>query len=212
MATFPSPLPLRFTAEPSTAPEAVPLPSVGVGAYTRQLKTLLPRGILWRLDPESWLSRLLGGIAEEFARIDDRARDLAREWNPATAVELLPDWERVLGLPDTCIPISGSIAARQREVARKASATGGATPAYFVELAARYGFVATITENDPEPYFWRMTVDMAASASTYRVTTSRFRAGASRAGHRLSSWSVAQLECVINRAKPAHTYVAFAYV
>ncbi|MGI5862880.1 MAG: YmfQ family protein [Myxococcales bacterium] len=175
-------------------------------AYARQLKQLLPQGRVWNLEPDSWLSKLLLGIADELARIDGRGEGLLDEWNPATASETLDDWERVLGIT----PPAGATGAERRvAVAAKYVARGGQTAAYFVSLAERLGFVATVAT--VEPYIWRMTVDMAASTAPYSVRVQEFRAGASRAGDRVRSWTVPELEGPINEAKPAHTRALFAY-
>ncbi len=177
-------------------------------AYARQLKQLLPRGILWNLDPGSWTSWLLTAIADEMARVDDRGEDLINEWDPRTALETLEDWERVLGLPDKCVAVSTVVVERQAAVARQYVSRGGQTPAYYLELAAGLGFVATYDE--PAAHTFRLTVNMVASSTS--VVSTVFRAGASRAGDRLMSRSVAVLECVINRAKPAHAVALFLYV
>lgn len=175
-------------------------------AYARQLKQLLPPGRLWNLEPDSRLSKLLLGIADELARIDGRGEDLLDEWNPAAASETLDDWERVLGITP---PAGATDAERRVAVAAKYVARGGQTAAYFVSLAERLGFVATISV--VEPYIWRMTVDIGASSSSATVLEQHCEAGISGAGDFLDSWTVAELEGPINEAKPAHTLALFAY-
>lgn len=70
-------------------------------AYARMMAALLPPGKLWRLDADSYLSKLLDGAADELGRLDERADDLLRESIPTDALELLPEYERELGLPST---------------------------------------------------------------------------------------------------------------
>ncbi len=175
-------------------------------AYARQLKQLLPRGILWRLEPDSWLSRLLLGIADELARIDERGEDLVDEWDPRTAVETLPEWERTLGLPDGCLPLATTTAGRQAAVAAKMVARGGQTAAYFVARAAGLGFPATVDE--PAPDTWRLTVTLPDMSLVVDYVA---RAGTAVAGDRVASSSVPPLECVFNRIKPAHSVLWVAY-
>lgn len=115
---------------------------VSAEAYARQLKQLLPRGSLWNLAPESWLSKLLLGLADELARIDARAQDLLNEWDPRTATETLDDWERVFGVT----PPSAVAADRRIAIAAAVTARGGSTPAYFVAVATALGFAATVEE------------------------------------------------------------------
>lgn len=176
-------------------------------AYARQLKQLLPRGELWALVQGSWLSKLLLGISDELVRVDGRAAVLLEEWDPRTATETLEEWERVLGIT----PGDGATNAERRlVVATKIIATGGSTPLYFVLVAASLGFVALVVES-ATPNVWTMTVDLGQSTSPFAVVTQEFRAGASRAGDRLNSWCVPELEDEINRLKPAHTRALFIY-
>lgn len=179
-------------------------------AYARQLAQLLPRGGLWNFEPGSVLGKLLLGIADELARIDARSEDLVEEWDPRTAVELLPDWERALGLPDGCVGLASVVSERQLGVTAKLSARGGQTAAYYVALAAGMGFVAAVDE--PAPLIWRLSVDLAQSTSPYQLRSSLFRAGSSRAGDRVAMSYVAELECVVGRAKPAHVLAWFRYL
>lgn len=70
--------------------------------YARQLDALLPRGRAWSRDPDLLMRSLTLGLADEFARVDARADKLISEILPNTTLEMLQDWERVAGLPDTC--------------------------------------------------------------------------------------------------------------
>ncbi len=115
--------------------------SLSTEAYARQLKQLLPRGLLWKLEPDSWLSKLLLAIADELARSDARGEDLVDEWDPRSALETLTDWERVLGITPA---LGATTIQRQTAITAAVVARGGSTPAYFISLAASLGFVATI--------------------------------------------------------------------
>lgn len=179
-------------------------------AYGRQLKQLLPRGPIWRLEPTSWISRTLLAIAEELARVDGRSDQLLEEWDPATSGELLADWERVLGLPISGTTLPAALADRQLGVALAYVARGGQSEPYFYELAALAGFVVVI--GDVAPYVWRMTVDLAQARVAYSVVDQVFRVGDSRMGDRLASITVPELEAVVLRARPAHTQVWFLYL
>ncbi len=85
---------LTLLSDPET-PSGGPL---SAEAFARMLKALLPPSKLWRLDPDSNLSKALLASGDELARIDERGRDLLEEGDPQTTTELLPDFERVLGL------------------------------------------------------------------------------------------------------------------
>lgn len=71
--------------------------------YARMMAALLPPGRLWSL-LSSVLADLLLACADELARVHGRVNDLLTELNPATAAELLPDYEAELALsPATAI-------------------------------------------------------------------------------------------------------------
>jgi uncharacterized protein YmfQ (DUF2313 family) len=193
--------------------------------YRDQLSALFPQGAAWARDIGSAFDRLLGGVAQEFARIDGRAATLIEEVDPLTTLELLGEWERVAALPDSCAPSTASIRDRQIAVARKISGLGGQTPAFFVALAASLGVEVRIEEFQPFtagmrcglPCYsadWRFAFRVRVSSATETTGDLRFasfRAGVGRAGERLRTGGIASLECLIRRTKPAHSYVLFAY-
>jgi uncharacterized protein YmfQ (DUF2313 family) len=192
-----------------------------VAAYARQLKQLLPLGVAWNLESGSVLSKLLLGLADELARVDARGETLINEWDPRTTLELLEDWERVLGLPDGCLlQLPDAIGERQVLATQKAIAVGGQSRQFYIDLAATLGYVVTITEFRPMrvgfhagdrclgtdwAHAWQVNLPVS-DAGAIRI----FRAG-SRAGERLRGYGALDIECIIGRAAPAHSIVLFAY-
>ena len=188
--------------------------------YGQLLKNLLPPGLAFRRETGTNLEQLLLGAAVEFARVEGRADTLVDEGLPFTTAELLPDWERVTGLPDKCAgTLEETLQGRRNAVVAKLASTGGQSVAYFEEVAARLGFTITINEFRPfragmsaagDPltngdwvFAWR--VDAPA------VTVIDFRAGLSAAGEALRTWGNDSLECKLRQLAPAHTVVIFAY-
>lgn len=188
--------------------------------YREHLKALLPPGQAFSRDTGTNLDALLEGMAAEMARLDGRGEQLTVEASPHTTLELLPDWERVAGLPDKC---SGSLEAtaqgRRNALISKLSASGGQSPSYFIEIAAALGYEIAIEEFRP----FRAGLSAAGDAltngdwvHTWRVrgpatTVIPFRAGLSLAGEPLATFGYESLECKINQLKPAHTNALFAY-
>jgi len=188
--------------------------------YREQLKALLPPGQAFPRDPGTTLHDLLDGMSIELARLDSRASVLPQEANPDTSLELLPDWERVAGLPDKCSGVlEETLQGRRNALLTKLTSTGGQSPAYFIELAASLGYTVTIEEFRP----FRAGVSVAGDFLTNgpwvhtwlirapEVSITEFRAGLSAAGERLRTWGNGALECKINQLKPAHTIALFAY-
>lgn len=108
--------------------------------YRDTLADLLPPGsaLATLLSP---LVGILEAIAVEYARVDDRGTDLRREAVPPLATELLPDWERILGLDGTGM----SIEDRRIAIDAKLGSTLGIREADYVELAARVGYEVTVS-------------------------------------------------------------------
>jgi len=187
--------------------------------YRQALQSLLPPGPAFTREPNALLTKLLDALAQELYRADLRAAQLIDEAFPDTTTELLPDWERVAGLPDACGEIAGTIQERRRDLLAKLTARGGQSRQYFIDLAAQLGFTITISEFRPfrvgmnavgEPLYgadWWFVWQVNASETTYTY----FRTGASSIGEPLRTWGNHRLECVVDQLKPAHTIVIFSY-
>ena len=110
----------------------------------------MPSGAAWARDEAADTTRLLDGIAEEFARIDARASALPSEANPQTTLDLLPDWERVAGLPDPCVgQVADNVQARRLALTSKLAGSGSASIPYFIAVGAKLGYEITIREHRP---------------------------------------------------------------
>lgn len=187
--------------------------------YAAFLQKLFPVGAAWPTDKTARVTNLQQALADELARIDFRADVAIQESDPRQATELLPDWERVTGLPDDCVLQVGILQARRDAVAARLSQLGGQSKAYFISLAQQVGFNVSVTEffpfqvgrsvsgdsltNGDWIYAWRVN----APEETVRV----FTVGGSVAGEPLATWGNDLLECTINRVKPAHTVLQFGY-
>jgi uncharacterized protein YmfQ (DUF2313 family) len=191
-------------------------------SYAAELAALLPQGFAWTREPDSNLMRLLAAMADGLAEAEGLLWDVTDEADPRTATRMLPDWERLLGLPDDCLSRPGStLQERRLAAATKLTATGGQSRAYFIGLArtllnqavaieefrpfragrSRAGAALT---NDPWTFAWRVR------APGYPAPI-RFRAGQSRTGDSLRRDRQTPLECLFRRLRPAHTIVLFAY-
>lgn len=188
--------------------------------YKQQLKLLLPPGRALPREPGTNIDDLLDGMAEELARVDARGEELVVEALPSTTGELLPDWERVAGLPDKCAgTLETTLQGRRNALVSKLNSTGGQSIQYFTDVAKALGYEITITEFRP----FRAGISQAGDpltngdwVYTWRVNTTAttiidFRAGLSAAGEALRTWGHDALECKINQLKPAHTIALFGY-
>lgn len=210
----------------TAAPSTNQLAPYSADAYTAQLAALLPQGRAWPRDEGSTLMRLVRAEADELARVDGRVSDLFEEVDPRSTLELLEDWERVAGLPDSCIAAPDSIAERRAAVQSRITGLGGQTRAYFIDLAATLGFAISIDEFRPFrigarvgdrlyderwAHVWRVNVQPPAIETGHGLSIRYFRVGQSAVGERLVGFGALDLECIIRRAAPAHSTVIFAY-
>lgn len=193
--------------------------------YAGQLRQLLPRGAAWTMAPDGVFAGLLLGLGEGLARADARAGQLLDEADPRTTLELLEDWERLAGLPDTCTGRPDDTGERQVALHQKLTGIGGQNAASFIELAARIGYQISIEEhgaaqvdmrcggpaNGPD---WAFAWTVHVLPFEGWLEESDFLAYAQvgdGVGVRIVGFGSLDLECVISRAAPAHTNVLFAY-
>ena len=204
--------------------------------YKNLLVNLLPRGFLWQPKDQPTFNAFLDSIANEPCRVDERVQDMLREGDPRQALELLEDWERMLGLPDECSPDGQDIAARREQVVQKLTDQGGLSAARYEFLGQQLGFDISVYDNHP----FRAGESRAGDALT-NAFFSQFRAGSrageqltlsgwqfyftvelpatastifragSRAGERLRSFENPLIQCTIRKLKPAHTAVFFRF-
>ena len=188
--------------------------------YLGALQALMPRGRVWPRDLDATQTRLLLSLAQVYERSDGRSRQLLIDSFPQSAVELLPEWEAALGLPDSCGGAPESIAERQARVVVKLQEPGGMSKGYFLNLATVLGCKdVTITEFGPTNC--GMTCEVAVMDEQFRFlwkvnlphqvnNHTAFTVGA-RCDERLDRYAFGALECQLMRLKPAHTQVIFTY-
>ena len=180
----------------------------------------MPTGIAWNRSPDSVQSAVIRAFAQAYQKNDDDANRLLIGAFPATALELLPEWEESLGLPDPCsISESDTIAIRQQAVVNKLIGTGGQTKDYFIQLMASLGYDIEITEYRQARAGWSVAGEALnggdwsftwkgiAPDVSFRVA----RAGKAHAGDPLRSWGNKTLICLLSKYCPAHTIILIEF-
>jgi len=185
--------------------------------YTRFLKSFLPRGAAWNINPDSILGEFMQALADELARIDARSYVLRDESDPRLASELLLDHERDLGLPNECTEEGTTIQERRAAAYTQMISLGKQTKEYFQDIAEAFGYTITITEYTPfwtnigvsgesigdqeNLFYWTVNIDAS-------VEPVLFLSGASESGDSLQKLAgYDAIGCLIQRFKPAHTIV-----
>ena len=162
--------------------------------------------------------------ATSAARVLDASIDLAdvlsREQQPDTTALALTDWERNYGLPDACIGgLAATEAARRSNLLDRIAGRGNLSRAFYIDQAASLGYAGcTVTELGPmtctDPCdsnvngsnfigVWRLNVPVNVVIVTATCESPSDAA--------LYSWGNVQLECMVNRRKPANTIAMFGY-
>jgi uncharacterized protein YmfQ (DUF2313 family) len=185
--------------------------------YLAELQDLMPIGPVWPRDPDAVMTQVLGALTPTYARHGDRSVNLLSDAFPVAPVELLPEWEETLGLPDPCAGIAPSLEARQASVAARFIAAGGQSINYFVAVAAALGYAITITQFAPSR-FGRMFGGVfggSAWAHAWQVNAPTFTVHPLRFGGAFgdlfTTWDNTVLQCELLRLAPAHTTLFFNY-
>lgn len=193
--------------------------------YAEALGNLLPTGAAWDRDPAGALGLLISALGQVWGDVDGRALDLLQiETDPRYTLQLLGDWERAFGLPDPCIPVVQTLPERRAALVQKMTLLGGQSRAFFTAIAASLGYAITITEYVPfqfglssfggthgrfNPPNFRFVWSVAITGQRL----SRFQFGTSSFGRDsfLDIRRAEDLECILQRLKPAHSMLFFSY-
>jgi uncharacterized protein YmfQ (DUF2313 family) len=194
--------------------------AVTLQAWLSALQAMLPPGRAFTREPDSVWSQMLSAIAALFLAVQFRLEDLLEQADPRRATSMLPDWERLLGLPDTCTPVGQQQADRQRSAYQRLVEQGGQSRAYFIGLAALLGEAGvTLTEfkrftcnsncnealySQADRFSWRVSIPHAALNARLLNCNSPCNAA-------LQQYTPSVIECAFTERKPAHTTVIFAY-
>jgi len=173
---------------------------------------------VWPRAQDAIQTKVLNGLAPSYERQTARANYLLIDAFPATATELLPEWEESLGLPDPCAGSAPTLQQRRSQVVARFANSGGQSIKFYVDFAESLGFDITVSQFTPFRVGQNRAGDSVGSiawAYAWRVnapavTISYFRAGQSAAGEPLAAWGNAVLACEMRSIKPAHTEVIVA--
>jgi uncharacterized protein YmfQ (DUF2313 family) len=171
--------------------------------YLRVLQDLLPPGPAWNRRPGSWLTRLLQGLSYEPARIERDAQRLIEEADPSTTQELLEDWERFAGLPETCGQAPTTVEGRQQALVAKLTQNLSPRPATFITIAEDLGYTGVSVRREGDPFTCisncNDTLRGAAWIFTWTLVVAEHSANDDT------------LRCMVQRLAPIHSHVLFEY-
>lgn len=205
--------------------------------YIELYKNFLPRGRLWRNKNSPPFSDLIGGMNVEPCRVDERVFDFFKEIDPSQTVEMLPEWENALGLPDECTPAGLTDDERRAQIVQKLTNVGGLSEPFYEFVIGRLGLTGDVF-NNLAFVVGRSTVGQAltnyvsdslevgepigplridrwlyyftVNACESEATTETLEVG-EPIGVPLRVVENELLECTMRKLKPAHSAVYFTY-
>lgn len=194
-------------------------PSFVNADFQSALWSLMPRGRAWNREPGSTQDQVLAAFAPSFQRASAAAVGLIADAFPATAVDMIPEWQATLGLPDPCAGPAPTIAQKRQQIVARLTNTGGQSARFYIGLAAALGYTVTVTNYAPfragqssagqqlgtTDWFFTWSINAPLNTVTH------FSAGQSAAGEPLAMWGNAVLQCELQAAAPAHTVLQFHY-
>lgn len=176
--------------------------------HANSISSYMPGGPLFRAKfiEGSTIRRLIEGLAVEVANAEDFLKLLQDEFLPDKTTLLLSEWEKLLGIPDDCLPLSDDDDIRRQFILIKLASLGVQTVDDFQNLADLFGVTATVIPGldaipvPPDPKFTIVIEFVAPDGFPY---TFPFTFG---------SDTIAILECLFNKLKPANCVTVFTQI
>ena len=182
------------------------------------LKRLLPPVAYDLNAPVLGVELAAEGTAIDVAQLSgDRLID---EADPRVTSELLSDWERVLGLPDSCAGTAlVTVSQRRDRLLDKLRKVRGQSRQFYIDMATRLGY-AGVTVTEFRPMTCSDPCNMSVNGEDWRFawqvnTANALPIYSAQVGDPcnspLRSWKSSELLCRLNKLKPAHTLVLMNY-
>lgn len=187
--------------------------------YLTLLGQLLPPGIALSPEQEE-TADLLYKTARELKQIGELDDVLFKELDPRNSIFLLDETEASLGLPDRCSTGNQTLNERQQAAYYKLTDIGGIRRTRYLNLLKKLGqpdatierFTLNHCENDCETgvfedtewlFTWAVTLKESSQITEFTCQ--------SHCDEALSAWGNTQIECVLNKEKPAYTHLFIKY-
>jgi hypothetical protein len=176
-------------------------------SYKAELYQRMPRGSIWprSINEATVWDSLLDSMALEFARVRYDIDAWLADFFPDSTVQQLPDWERLLGLPD-CDLALGTEAERRGAVVARLRRRGNPTLANIQTLADSFDTGAVVSTGGTSDLFF---------VGTDEVDGANVVANDDLATTVLVTYDAPQsdsLECALRHALPVHLTVTFTVV
>ena len=187
---------------------------------TDVLAGYLPNDILHRAKNKDGanLRKILIGLAAQWLNFRSTLNDVFAEYNPNNTTALIEEWEEFVGIPDSCISNTGTLAQRRTNILLKLAGINATTSKQFETIAATLGYTVQVqsgVDTSTFPMTFPIILMSAAEAPFVIVVTMSIADRPSGFTYTFPLTFTSQapviLECLFNKLKPANTLLFFRY-
>ncbi|ENM3953878.1 YmfQ family protein [Vibrio cholerae] len=187
-----------------------------VEQWSNSIMQQMPRGVIWQRETTLDLYKYAAGYAPRLEAAEISAEGLLFEMRPETTLQMLPEWEDYLALPE-CNAGKQAIESRRAAVVEKYHRKGGLQAWNIEKLASDLGFDVEVQELFP--HHCLRGCDYPLYEEKYRHILRIHVKGITQAYATclddcltpLVSQTAAILECTLNRFKMAGKYYEYIY-
>jgi len=183
------------------------------------LAQYLPNNVCYQSAWEdgSVLRKILLGLASQW--MDARAffNDTYDEWNPNTTTKFITEWERMVGIPDECIPVADTLEQRRKNIVLKLGGLEAETEQQYINIANILGLSITIEKASTLAFPLMFPIvlinqDEAPFTLIIRVSgLTNIQSFPLNFPLDFSSNTSYILECLLNKVKQSHIILRFIY-
>lgn len=187
----------------------------------QQMADCLPTGRAWgkRNDPESNVRKLINALSTAFNIVQQYVELLDDEFQISQTTDLLEDWEQSVGIPDSCVALSQTIAERRQDVidrlSKKPIVTLADMQAYVDQLFPGMG-VVLYPGYEYYNFEYEFEVDFLGDVSDKFILVAEVPLSDNTFEYEFemefdASVNTDRLECLLNKINPACVYVIIEY-
>lgn len=187
-----------------------------VTQWSNSIMQQMPIGVIWQRETSLELYKYVAGYAPRLEAAEISADGLLLEMRPMTTLQMLPEWEDYLALPE-CSTANKTIESRRAAVVEKYYRKGGLQSWNIEKLAADLGFDIEVQELYPHHILRGCNYPLYEEK--YRHVLRIYVKGITQAYATcvddcltpLVLQTAAILECTLNRFKMAGKYYEYYY-
>jgi uncharacterized protein YmfQ (DUF2313 family) len=164
------------------------------------------------------IRKILVGLSTQWNRFRTDINNVYDEYDPNDTVDLITEWETMVGIPDECISNTGTLEERRTNILLKLAGINVTTAKQFENIASILGY-DVVVENGVDTSVFPLTLPfiLLSEATAPFVIVVTLDASLETEGFpltfpfTLSSGVPDILLCLFNKLKPANTNVIFRY-